>query len=275
MKKISLLLVVVCTLALRAPVKELSWLALGDSITYLNDHLNETGNRVSKGYMTRVSERLPNIHFINQGHNGWTVVRIAKEIETLKLEKADVFSVFLGTNDWWRGEPLGTMTDYMGDTGTGTVFGAYRVIINKLRSLNPEATFILITPMQRSDFVYVGNAHNNAYGSYKPKNGQSLLQFADAVKEIARYEHFKVVDLYHESSLSAKHAVKFKHLKDSLTGSYRNYPYPSYENRSFNPDTDEYPYPPEAIGITYDGLHPSDKGNEIIAGKLVKILKKL
>src|SRR3954447_11683596 len=52
--------------------KEITWIAIGDSITYLNEHLKETGNRVSKGYMTRVTERLPYIHYVNQGHNGWT-----------------------------------------------------------------------------------------------------------------------------------------------------------------------------------------------------------
>ena len=43
---------------------------------------------------------------------------------------------------------------------------------------------------------------------------------------------------------------------------------------SFNPETDEYPYPADAIDITYDGLHPSDKGYAIIADMLVKIIKK-
>jgi hypothetical protein len=36
--------------------KPVSWVAIGDSITYLNDHLDETGNRVTKGYMTRVKD---------------------------------------------------------------------------------------------------------------------------------------------------------------------------------------------------------------------------
>ena len=45
--------------------KEITWTAIGDSITYLNDHPDETGNRITKGYMTRVIETLPHIHFIN------------------------------------------------------------------------------------------------------------------------------------------------------------------------------------------------------------------
>lgn len=275
MKKPLFFLAIFFTAGFGQHAKEIKWVALGDSITYLNDHLNETGNRVTKGYMTRVVEKLPNIHFINQGHNGWTVVRIAKEIETLGLEKADVYSVFLGTNDWWHELPLGTLQDYISNTGIGTVCGSYRIIINKLRSLNGHAAIILITPMQRADFVYIKDAHNNAWGSYKEKSGQSLSQFAAAVRMIGKQEHFKVVDLYGKSSLKVKHLVKFKRLKDPQTGSYTNYPYPGFINIPFNPDTDDYPYPAEAIDVTYDGLHPSDKGNGIIADMLLKVFRKM
>jgi lysophospholipase L1-like esterase len=68
--------------------------------------------------------------------------------------------------------------------------------------------------------------------------------------------------------------VKFKRLKDPQTGAYKNYPYPDFINIPFNPDTDEYPYPVESVDMTYDGLHPSDKGYEVITKMLVKIMKK-
>jgi hypothetical protein len=45
--------------------KEITWVAIGDSITYLNDHPDETGNRITNGYMTKVIKKLPYIHFIN------------------------------------------------------------------------------------------------------------------------------------------------------------------------------------------------------------------
>jgi lysophospholipase L1-like esterase len=247
-----------------------TWTAIGDSITYLNDHLNETGNRVSKGYMTRVTERLTDITFINQGHNGWTAVGIAKEIDNLGLIKTDVYSIFLGTNDWWGGLPLGSLDDYTNNTGLTTVYGAYKIIINKIRVLNPNAKIILITPMQRGDFVYIADPHNNAWGSYKAKNGQLLSQFAAAVKKIGDYEHFKVIDLYNKGQLKIQNLVKFKRLKDPQTGMYKNYKYPDYTGIPFNPDTDEYPYPVEAINYTYDGLHPSDKGYQVIADMLIK-----
>jgi lysophospholipase L1-like esterase len=273
MKKLVLLIAIVLSVASFAP-KPIVWVAIGDSITYLNDHTNETGNRVTKGYMTRVVEKLPNIEFVNQGHNGWTSGGIAKEIKTLGIVKADVYSIFLGTNDWWQGRPVGAISDYQDNTGNNTVYGSFRIIINKLRSLNAKAKIILITPMQRVDFVYFNDMKNNAWGSYKEKNGQSLQQFAAAIKTIAGYEHFDVVDLYNKKGMGLKHLVKYKRLKDPKTaGAYRNYPYPAFINIPFNPEADEYPYPPEAIDITYDGLHPSDKGYAMIADLLVEIMK--
>jgi len=273
MKKLLLLLCLACIL-FSFKKKELSWVAIGDSITYLNDHPDETGNRISSGYMTRVTKKLPNIHYSNQGHNGWTATRIADNIEKLGLVKADVYSVFLGTNDWWHSGKLGTFSDYQNNTGSTTLYGSFRIIINKLRSLNADAKIILITPMQRSDFVYINNPKNNAWGSYKEKDGQTLEQFAVAVDSIASYEHLQLIDLYHKKNMSVNNLVNFKRLKDPQTGTYKNYPYPDYIGIPFNPETDEYPYPVDAIGMTYDGLHPSNKGYDLIAKMLVKLMKK-
>lgn len=252
----------------------ISWVAIGDSITYLNDHTNETGNRVTKGYMTLVTEKLPNIHFSNKGYNGWTSGGIAASIDKLGLEKADVYSIFLGTNDWWQGRPVGTLDDYKNNAGNNTVFGSFRIITDKLKALNPQAKIILITPMQRVDFVYINDAKNNAWGGYKAKNNQMLEEFANAVKAIGDYEHIDVIDLYHNKKIGMPHLVKFKRLKNPQTGDYTNYAYPTFIDVPFDPTKDEYPYPVEAIDMTYDGLHPSDKGYKVIAGMLEKIMKK-
>lgn len=273
MKKLAILIVTIA-IASSFSRKEITWVAIGDSITYLNEHPNETGNRITKGYMTRVIEKLPHVKYVNQGHNGWTSGKIAENIEKIGIPPADVYSVLLGTNDWWQGRPIGTLADYQNNTGDKTLAGAYRILINKIRSLNKEAKIILITPMQRGDFVYLNNMKNNAYGSYKEKQGQTLAQFAVTIDSIAQYEQLIVVDLYHTRSLRVEKLVKYKRLKDPLSGAYKNYPYPSFIGVPFNPATDDYPYPTDAIDITYDGLHPSDKGYSIIANMLVKELKK-
>ncbi|GGM86556.1 hypothetical protein GCM10010967_18590 [Dyadobacter beijingensis] len=255
--------------------RKITWVAIGDSITYLNDHQNETGHRVTKGYLTLISEKFPQVNYINQGHNGWTAVNIANKIESLGLVEADVYTVFLGTNDWWQGKTLGNMQDYEQSKGTGTVYGAFRVITDKLKQLNKKAKIILITPMQRGDFVYINSHKNNAFGSYKPKKDQTLEQFANAVVEIGRKEKLPVVDLYHDSGINLDNMVVFKRLKDPQTGNYREYKYPDYIDVPFNPEADEYPYPEASIAMTYDGLHPSDKGYEVIAEMILKKWKGL
>jgi lysophospholipase L1-like esterase len=98
MKRIVLLAVLALCFVGASPRKT-TWVAIGDSITYLNDHPDETGNRLTSGYMTQLTDRFPTVQYINQGHNGWTAVKIAEEIESIGLVKADVYTVFLGTND--------------------------------------------------------------------------------------------------------------------------------------------------------------------------------
>ncbi len=273
-KRLIILLFIALTAFSPAPQRQ-TWVALGDSITYLNDHPDETDHRVKKGYMTRVTEQLPWIEYINKGFNGWTSGGIADKIDELGLPKADIYTVFLGTNDWWSGRPVGTPADYADATGSGTVYGAFRIIIDKMKSLNGDARIILFTPLQRGDFVYFADFKNKAYGSYRDKNGQSLADVAEAIKNIGKREHLTVIDLYGKSGITQKNMVRFKRLKDPLTGMYRDYPYPDYIDVPFDPENDTYPYPEEAINMTYDGLHPSDKGNALIAEMLVKQIRKM
>lgn len=273
MRKLLLLALIVTTFV-SFQSKPFTWTAIGDSITYLNDHPDETGNRVAKGYMTRVTERLKHIQYINQGHNGWTAGMIADQIDSLGLVPSDIYTIFLGTNDWWQGHPIGTIDDYKQNTGAATIYGSFKIIIDKVRSLNAKAKIVLITPMQRSDFVYIADAFNNAFGSYKDKKGQSLEAVSDAIRNIARQENIHVIDLYHAKGMAVKDMVRFKRLKNPQTGQYENYRYPGYIDVPFHPGADEYPYPAEAIDVTFDGLHPSDKGNKMIADKLINVFKK-
>lgn len=274
MKKI-LSLIVVLILSLGFSPKPITWVAIGDSITYLNDHPNEAGNRITKGYLSLVKEKFPSLEVVNKGYNGWTAIRIAEEFAKLEIPKAEVYSIFLGTNDWWRGNPLGTIEDYKNASGTATVAGSFRQIVNQIRKLNPEAKIILITPMKRVDFVYINNYKNNALGSYRDKNGQSLESFSALLKAIALWEGMELVDLYHQKGMDHADLVKFKRLKDPLNWEYKNYPYPDFIDIPFDPEKDDYPYPIESIDVTYDGLHPSDKGYRIIAKELVPIFRKM
>src|SRR3954466_5100455 len=127
MKKLLFVIIIFCLLT-SFQQRQVSWVAIGDSITYLNEHKDETGNRITKGYMTRVCEKLPYFHYSNQGHNGWTSGGIAGNFEKLAVPSADVYSIFLGTNDWCGGRPVGRLDDYRNNTGNNSLYGSFRVI---------------------------------------------------------------------------------------------------------------------------------------------------
>ena len=274
MKKYILVTLCFFSISANSP-KPLTWVAIGDSITYLNDHTEEAGNRISKGYLSLIGEKFSEIEVVNKGYNGWTAVKIAEEFDKLEIPEADIYSIFLGTNDWWGGKPLGTFADYQNATGTGTVNGAFREITDKIKALNSDAEIILITPMQRVDFVYINNYKNNAFGSYREKNGQNLGDFANAIKTIGNLEGLSVVDLFHIKQMGLEDLVRYKWLKNPTTGTYKKYRYPAFIDVPFDPETDEYPYPEKSIDVTYDGLHPSDKGYRIIAKELYPIFEEI
>jgi lysophospholipase L1-like esterase len=274
MRKSLLLIIALAFFTSFAPHKELKWMAIGDSITFHNGRTEYTKGRLTKGYMDDVVEQLPYIHFANHGHPGWTAKGIAENFDHLGIEKADIYSVFLGTNDWWVGFPIGTVADYDNNTGAGTVYGAYRIIIDKIRAQNSDAAIILLTPMQRTDYVDINDQASIIHGAYQENNdGVKLSDYADAIKNIAKLQNLKLADLYYKSGITMKNAVNYKRLKDPATGGYKNYKYPDYIGVPFNPKTDEYPYPGDAMNMTYDGLHPTDRGHAIIAKMLVKIMK--
>jgi len=243
MKKL-LLLTGLILLSAFSPKKELTWVAIGDSITYHNGKPWATRNRLTHGYMDDVVEKLPYIHFTNQGYGGWTAKNMADNIEKIGITKADIYTILLGTNDWWTCLPIGTINDYTNNTGNGTVSGAYRTIINKLHSLNSDAKIILLTPMQRTDFVDVNDSTSIIYGCYKAnKTGHLLSEYADAIKAIAKAGNFRLVDLYYKSGITIQNAVKFRRLRNPETGEYKNYIYPDYVGKPYNPQKDDYPYP--------------------------------
>ncbi len=69
--------------------------------------------------------------------------------------------------------------------------------------------------------------------------------------------------------------MNYKWLKDSISNEYKKYKYPKYIDKPFKPGIDEYPYPTKSINMTYDGLHPSDKGYKVITKMILKEFKKL
>ena len=242
-------------------MKTIQWCAVGDSFTYLNDHLDETCFRLHKGYLTRILEKLAEypIRLNNIGINGSTF----QDWTAVPIPKADLYTVLLGTNDWHRPFPKGDGNDLRNRT-PGTILGNLGILLDHIRQASPRAVIVAGNPVERADFVYLLDPENNAPGSYRMENGLWLKDLSAEILEAYRAEGVHAVDLWGESGFTQETLIRFKRVKRG--GRYQDLPYPEYVGVPFHPGVDVYPYPEEAAALTYDGLHPSDEGAEILAG---------
>jgi len=245
--------------------QKLVWCAIGDSFTYLNDHLEETGNRVKNGYLSRTRNKCEgkyDLEIINRGING----SVTEDFVDLEFPKADIYTILIGTNDWSRGVPCGSVEDFI-NRRRGTIVGNLGIIMDRLHSLCPEARIIVMNPVERGDFVFILDPCNCSHGSYALEQGQKLKDIASKIFRCADCcEWVEAIDLHNLSGFKQGNVVHFKRVK--VDGEYRNVEFPDYIQYNYDPETDEYPYPSAAGWMTYDGLHPSDEGNERIASIL-------
>lgn len=138
-------------------------------------------------------------------------------------EDADLILVFGGTNDYGHGVPLGAP----GDTAPETFYGAYRLLLQGLIEKYPAARIVALTPMQRA-----------GYTQPNPRTGQVLLDYVEAIREIAGQLSVPVVDLYREAGICVD-------------------------------------IPAQRELFCPDGVHPSDAGNARLAQRLYGFLQTL
>lgn len=115
---------------------------------------------------------------------------------------ADLITVLGGTNDFKLNFPIGTPTD----TARTTFYGAYKYFMDTIITANPDATILLMTPMQRNNAGYDTNFVNTA--------GHKLIDYVDAVFEIGKMYAVPILDLYRISGISPNTYVTF--LADGL-----------------------------------------------------------
>ena len=162
------------------------WCSLGTSISWLNE--NTASYPITKGYQTRVMEKLAFTKFENKAVNGGV---LQSAIGAVGL--ADYYTIEHGINDWGHSTPVGTINDYINNTKNGTFAAIYRQVIDRIFARNKKARVILCTPRK----AY-------GYGSYLPDhwydplNGIYLQEYAEVIRQIAAYESFPVADFFAE-----------------------------------------------------------------------------
>lgn len=163
------------------------WCSLGTSISWLNE--NTASYPLTKGYQTRVMEKLAFSNFSNKAVNGGV---LSSAISSVVL--ADYYTIEHGINDWGHSTPVGTIDDYIKNTKNGTFAATYRQVIDRIFTRNKKARVILCTP--RKAYGFNGYLPDHWYD---PLNGIYLQEYADIIRQIAAYESFPVADFFAEA----------------------------------------------------------------------------
>ena len=163
------------------------WCSLGTSISWLNE--NTASYPLTKGYQTRVMEKLAFTDFENKAVNGGVL-----ESAISQVIRADYFTIEHGINDWGHSTPVGTIEDYINNTRNGTFAANYRKLIDRIFTRNKKARVILCTP--RKAYGFGGYLPDHWYD---PLNNIYLEEYANIIRQIAAYESFPVADFFAEA----------------------------------------------------------------------------
>ena len=102
-------------------------------------------------------------------------------------DDADLVVVFGGTNDYGHGDaPFGTFEDRTNDTFMGACHFLFSGLVKKY----PDARIVVMTPLQTS---YDQNPSANT--------GRPLVDYVDAIMEIAAHYSLPVLDLYRTAGI--------------------------------------------------------------------------
>lgn len=159
-----------------------TWQALGTSITWYDlspQHaVNIDGFR--QGYVSFVQRKLYFSKFTNTGGSGQDI-----PYHFDKIIFADYYTIEHGINH--LNTALGTLDDFVNDTGDGTFAGLYRHLINIILGVNPSAKIILCT-VNRSN--------------YGGRDYESLKAKSDLIIQIGGYCGFPVADWFYQAGMN-------------------------------------------------------------------------
>lgn len=169
---------------------------IGDSITYGLDP-NSPSERLVNPYPSQLRDLCGFVTVNNYGissstvatkssDSNWNAQRNPMVLRYNQMVDADVITFLGGINDFWLNVPLGTL----GSTDTDTFYGALNVLFRGLVTKYPTKPILAMTILDYK------NATNG--------NGNTLVQFRQAVKDVCAYYSIPVFDLGIEVGFSTR-----------------------------------------------------------------------
>lgn len=192
----------------------------GKKVNFLGDSITIGGGvSCSEDCYVSIFERISGTTARNYGRGGTRIAKQKKPSKEIRFdmdfigrvdemdEDADVIVVFGGTNDFGSGDAeMGDITSMDGYT----FYGALNILCNELIERYPEATIVFMTPLHRT-------SEKDELNSLGVPHKAPLSAYVDAIKEVAAYYAFPVLDLYRVSGLQpCVETIREKYMPDGL-----------------------------------------------------------
>lgn len=190
----------------------------GKRVAYFGDSITDPNNKASNtkywGWLQQWLDIKPYVY----GISGRQWNDIPRQAEALKAEHDkdfDAIIIFIGTNDFNAGVPLGEwftekkenvmagihekkhlverMHKYMCMTDS-TFRGRINIALDKVKRMFPDKQIVVLTPIHRAEF-YRSETNWQPREDYRNKCGEYFLSYVEAVKEAANIWSVPVVDL--------------------------------------------------------------------------------
>lgn len=105
---------------------------------------------------------------------------------------ADAIVILVGTNNWTSGTPVGDMSS----TGTNTIYGALKGIIQYISQHSAAKIFICTIPQRYNSADQ--SKDTNAYGEPVNSNGVSLADYCEPFRKLSAFYGMPCIDLNYE-----------------------------------------------------------------------------
>ena len=163
------------------------------------------GGEVARGFQTLLKEHFAFRSTTNYCYSGYSLgalslndsSSIAAKIDTCVTagEEGDIWTLDTNTNDFRRDIPIGSIDDYLNDTGATTFYGALRIFHDRVVELSGESAIVICSNATRRNTTGYTSTSANACG-------HTLADYEAAVKTIAALNGWYFVDQFNDSGIT-------------------------------------------------------------------------
>ena len=229
MKRITLIIALACMVlgtAAQQAAQTFTHPWAGKRIAYIGDSVSDPNlKREDMKHYWKLLEEWLGTQTINYSVSGFTLSNGLGSVDKLYKEhgqELDAIMVFLGTNDYNAGVPMGQFfleEEVEVEVATGqprhiekrirrtldmngnTVKGRLNLLIEKLKSLYPTKQIVMLTPLHRG-YAEFGNSNVQPDERYQNAGGYYIDDVAEAIRQAGRIWSVPVIDLFALSGLT-------------------------------------------------------------------------